>query len=251
MQTGLRNHSTQPRELHCQNVCGDNDQIYLLYTSWTPDAICETIHSVPKAWKRNGPQCLSLTEQDREQLRRDKRIVDFESRIITPYDPDELDEGLTREFIKYYLESRDAQHTHSIENILYQTGAIIRQDDQLYFTNSGYLFFAANPRRLIPNAYIRLMRFDAPIADWENRGLPIQEKDFDGSPANMIRKIRTYIQDSAFFRKFSKRNPDGGFTDQEEYPFIAIDEAIINAVIHRDYGSTHISNVQLIETPLL
>ena len=55
-------------------------------------------------------------------------------------------------------------------------------------------------------------------------------------PANMIRKIRTYIQDSAFFRKFSKRNPDGGFTDQEEYPFIAIDEAIVNAVIHRDYG---------------
>ena len=236
MQTGLRNHSTRPRELHCQNVCGENDQIYLLYTSWEPDAICETSQSIPKAWKRNGPQCLPLTEQDREQLRRDKRIVDFELRPITPYDPDELDKGLTEEFIKYYLESHDAQYTHSTQDILYQAGAIIRQDDQLYFTNSGYLFFLANPRRLIPNAYVRLMRFDASIADWENRGLPIQEKEFDGPPANMIRKIRTYIQDSAFFRKFSKRNPDGGFTDQEEYPFIAIDEAIVNAIIHRDYG---------------
>ena len=172
----LKNHATQPKIFDTPA----GKQLHLLYTPWTPDAICETSHSIPKAWKRNGPQCLPLTDQDREQLKRDKKIVDFESRIITPYDPEELDEGLTEEFIKYYLESRDAQHTHSIENILYQAGAIVRQDDQLYFTNSGYLFFAANPRRLIPNAYIRLMRFDAPIADWENRGLPIQEKEFDG-----------------------------------------------------------------------
>ena len=232
----LRNHSTQTRELNCQNEQRRDDRIYLLYTSWTSDAICETTHSVPKAWKRNGPQCLPLTDQDREQLKRDKKIVDFESRVITPYDPNELDEGLTEEFIKYYLEFHDAQHTYSTQDILYQAGAIVRQDEQLYFTNSGYLFFAANPRRLISNAYIRLMRFDSSIKDWENRGLPIQEKEFDGPPANMIRKIRTYIQDSAFFRKFSKRNSDGGFTDQEEYPFIAIDEAIVNAIIHRDYG---------------
>ena len=232
----LRGHSTQGSEFHCQDAQGSDNKIYLLFTPWTSNAICETTHSFPKAWKRHGPQCLPLTDLDREQLQQDKGIIDFESRIIVPYNPDELDQGLTEVFSKYYLEFHDAQYTHSIENILYQAGAIIRHDERFYFTNSGYLCFAANPRRLIPNAYVRLMRFDVPVADWKDRGLPIQEKEFDGPPANLIRKIRTYIQDSAFFRKFSKRNPDGGFTDQEEYPLNAIDEAIVNAVIHRDYS---------------
>jgi predicted HTH transcriptional regulator len=44
------------------------------------------------------------------------------------------------------------------------------------------------------------------------------------------------LNDSAIFRTFSKRNHNGGFIDEPEYPFIAIDEAFVNAVVHRDYG---------------
>ena len=94
----LKGHSTQGREVHCQDAQRVDNKIYLLFTPWTPDAICETTHSFPEAWKREGAQCLPLTDLDREQLRQDKGIIDFESRIITPYDPDELDQGLTEVF---------------------------------------------------------------------------------------------------------------------------------------------------------
>ncbi|MDY6898905.1 MAG: Piwi domain-containing protein, partial [Cyanobacteriota bacterium] len=39
-----------------------------------------------------------------------------------------------------------------------------------------------------------------------------------------------------FFKIYQKRNPDGGFIEEPEYPYIAIDEAIVNAVAHRDYA---------------
>ena len=84
----LRNHATQVEEVELPNSGGK--RLHLLYTPWTPHAICETVTDFPKAWKRVGAQNLPLTEQDRELLKRGKGIVDFEASYCCPYDPDEL-----------------------------------------------------------------------------------------------------------------------------------------------------------------
>ena len=234
----LKGHSTQPKELDCQNAQGDADRIYLLYTPWTPNAICETIHSVPKAWKRDGAQCLPLNDMDREQLKRDKQIVDFELSYCCPYDPTELDKGVVEEFQKCFLESRDTYYDYTIEEVLHQAGALIKENDKYFFTNAGYLFFASNPRKRFGGAFVRLLRYDVSADELKNHGGTTLDKDFDGALPNIIRNLRTFLRDSALFRTFSKRNPDGGFIDEPEYPFITIDEALVNAVIHRDYGVT-------------
>lgn len=56
-----------------------------------------------------------------------------------------------------------------------------------------------------------------------------------------ISDFRTFIAESAFFKTYQFRDPAGGFREEPEYPLIAIDEAIVNAVAHRDYA---------IETPI-
>ena len=234
----LKCHSTQPKELDCQNAQGVEDRIYLLYTTWTSNAICETTHSVPKAWKRDGPQCLPLTDLDREQLKREKRIVDFELSYCCPYDKAELDKGVIEEFQKCFLESRDTYYDYTTEEILYQAGALIKENDEYFFTNAGYLFFVSNPRKRFGSAFVRLLRYDLSAEELKNYGGTTLDKDFDGALPNIIRNLRTFLRDSALFRTFSKRNRDGGFIDEPEYPFIAIDEALVNAVIHRDYGVT-------------
>jgi len=232
----LKNHATYPKYVSCKNDAGEDDKIILLYVSYTPNAICETNEAFPKAYKRVGPQCLQLTEQDREQLKRDKKIVSFELSYCCPYDVNDLDKGLVEEFKKYFLESHGALYDYTTEEILFQAGAIIKDGDKYAFTNAGYLFFAANPRRILSGAFIRLLRFDTVEINWRNRGLPTFDRDFDGPLPNLIRKIRTFLKDSAFFKTYSKRNPDGGFTDEPELPFIAIDEAIVNALVHREYA---------------
>ncbi len=235
---GLKGHSTQTKEFQCQNVQGEDDKIYLLYTPWTSNAICETTDAFPKAWKRDGPQCLPLTEQDREQLKRDKGIVDFELSYCCPYDADELDTGVVEEFKKAFLETRDSQYDYTTEEVLFQAGALIKENGKYAFTNAGYLFFVSNPRKRFGGAFVRMLRYDVSIEELSDRGKTTLDKDFDGALPNIIRNLRTFLKDSALFRAFSKRSPSGGFIDESEYPFIAIDEALVNAITHRDYGVT-------------
>ena len=161
----LKNHTTQPYIVDVPN--SDRKQLHLLYTPYAESAICETVADFSKAWKRVGAQNFPLTDQDREQLKRDKRIVDFEISYCCPYAPDELDKGVVEEFKKCFLQSRDAYFGNdTTEEVLYQAGALIKVDDKYAFTNAGYLFFASNPRRHLRSMYeARLFRSQRSVAE--------------------------------------------------------------------------------------
>ena len=224
----LKNHVTDPKQVNLQDP--DKNQLYLLYTHETPKAICETVEAFPRAWKRVGPQNRPMTEPEREQLKWDKRIVNFENSYCCPYDPDELDEGVVKEFKKAFLETRGAQYGHSTEDILDQAGALIKEkeNDKYALTNAGYLFFASNPRKRFANAFVRVLKYDVCDEDLASKADTILDKDFDGALPNVIRNLRTFLKDSVLFQ----------ILDEPEYPSIAVDEALVNAVIHRDYAVT-------------
>ena len=112
----LSNHATQLQEVVLPN--SNEKKLHLLYTPWTPNGICETFADFPKAWKRFGAQCLPLTEQDREQLKRDKKIVDFEMSYCCPYNEAELDKDVVEAFKSAFLETRGAQYEYSTEAFL-------------------------------------------------------------------------------------------------------------------------------------
>ena len=234
----LKNHVTDSKQVYLQDP--ENSQLYLLYTQWTPNAICETTGVFSKAWKRIGPQNRPMSEQEWEQLKRDKGVVNFELSICCPYDPDELNMGVVDVFKKAFLEERGAQYGHTTEDILYHAGALIKEElnSAYVFTNAGYLFFASNPRKRFGGAFVRLLRYDVRAEELRNRGGMTLDKDFDGPLPNIVRDLRTFLEDSALFRTLSKRNSDGGFTDEPEYPFIAVDEALVNAIVHREYAVT-------------
>ena len=233
----LSNHSTQVQEVELPN--SDGKRLHLLYTPWAPNAICETIADFPKGWKRFGAQNLPLTEPDRDLLKREKRIVDFEASYCCPYDPDELDKNVVEEFKKAYLETRDAQYDdYTTERVLYQAGALTKENNKYAFTNAGFLFFASNPRRHFASAYVRVLRFEVDVEESRERGVTTFDKDFDGALPSIIRKLRTFFKDSALFRTIIRRSSHGGFIEDPEYPLFAVDEALINAAIHGDYGAT-------------
>ena len=232
----LSNHATQLEEVVLPN--SNETRLHLLYTPWPSNAICETVGDFPKAWKRVGAQNLALTEQDREHLKREKRIVDFETSYCCPYDPDELDMKVVEEFKKAYLEAADAEYDYTTEEILHRAGALRKENDKYAFTNAGFLFFSLNPRRLFASAYVRVLRFEVDVEESLDRGATTFDKDFDGALPNIIRKLQTFFKDSALFRTMIRRSSHGGFIEDPEYPVLAVDEALINAVIHRDYGAT-------------
>ncbi|MBW1910110.1 MAG: putative DNA binding domain-containing protein, partial [Deltaproteobacteria bacterium] len=230
----LRNQSARTRFLECRNSSDLPDKLLLIYTPYTDNGICETLDKEPKAWVRSGPQNLPVNEQMREQLKRDKKIVDYERARCCPFDIADIDTDVLAEFRKVFLE--DASYEMTDEQLLYEAGIIEREGTDYTFNNAGLLFMSRNPQRVQSWAYIRLMRFEVNAHEEKQRGLPTFEKSFYGPVAQQIRKIRTFFRDSGFFKTYQKRNPEGGFIDDPEFPFIAYDEAIVNAVAHRDYG---------------
>ena len=49
--------------------------------------------------------------------------------------------------------------------------------------------------------------------------------------------MREFLRESGLIRVYHVRRPDGaGFEEKPELPFAAVDEAIVNAVAHREYG---------------
>ena len=239
----LRNHNAEVKQFNCVNENGENDRIMLIYAGYIEKAICHTLDNDEKAWIRSGPQCTIVNKQMWKNLERQKGIKNFETSICCEYSYEDLDKEIFENFSGISNASED-----EIIKRLYNKGAIKKKDENYYFTNVGFLFFAKNPQRILNFAHIRLSKFDVNSSDSEQKGLPIFEKKFDGPIAKQILKFRAYVEESGFFKNYKYRRLGGGFIEEPEFPLNAIDEAIVNAVAHRNYGiSLHIECIKYLD----
>lgn len=234
----LRNQRAQADFIEVQDAAGTQRKICLIYTPYTPNAICETPSKNPKCWIRQHASNIPINREMREQLERDKGIVRFELSPCCPFDVEQMDHGVFEQFKKVWSQQR-GQIDRSDEEVLISEGAVVKDEARnLHFTNAGQLFFGVNPQSHLDWAYVRLLKFEGSFMDLPNRGLPVNSKEFRGSLATQIRQIRAYLKESAFFRTYTRRSETGGgFIEEPEYPHAALDEAIVNAVAHRDYAN--------------
>ena len=212
---------------------GDDKTICLISVPAADGGICETPGPTPKAWIRRGPQNMPMTQEVRDRIRTTKGLLGFERTACCRFHPEDIDSDVLKEFRKVFHPESTGDFT--VERLLCEAGAIVERNEEYWFTNAGLLFFGANPQRVLPRSYIRLLRFAVPSNQFNNRGLPTHNQSFKGSLTKQIRAARTFFRESAFFKRYQKRNPGGGFVDEPEFPPTVIDEAIVNAVTHRDY----------------
>jgi predicted HTH transcriptional regulator len=230
----LSNQSARSTFEDCTDQSGAANRICLIYVPYTEGSICQTNGNSPKAWMRQGSQNLLLNEQQKEQLKRDKRILDFEKQYCCLFDQAELDSGVMGEFRRFALANSESKLTDP--ELLYQVGALLKDGKDYAFTKAGFLFFASNPQRMLNWASVRILRYEGMMQQEAQPGLVSFERTFTGPISQQIRQIRSYIQSSGLFKTYQIRKAAGGFREESELPLIAVDEAIVNAVAHRDYA---------------
>lgn len=111
---------------------------------------------------------------------------------------------------------------------------------KLKFKNAGVLFFAKDPQKFFPESYITAVKYKT-----DERFSIIDKKDFKGSPIVQIDNSLSFIlrHMNVEPRIMSTTSSVlGARQDIYEYSPVALREAVINAITHRDYlyDSSHI-----------
>lgn len=231
----LLHHAAEVRFVDCRDVAGKPKTVCLIFSGYSRTGICETVSNNPRAWTRNGSQCVLVTQPVRDALRIRKGLIEIESDPLCEYSRDDVDNEVLTEFRKVWDVAATSRFDD--ERLLKEAGAITRKDGRYWFTTPGLIFFGSNPQRILAHSYIRLMRFGVSNSEFRSRGAPTLNKEFKGPITAQIRAARTFFRESGFFKRFQKRSPDGGFVEEPEIPALTIDEAIVNAVAHRDYST--------------
>jgi predicted HTH transcriptional regulator len=227
----LNNHHAQLKEW----THGDK-LLYVVYCPTGRTGICKTTGNSSKGWMRVGSSNLPLSQHQEEHLIMDRRHS-FEQLGATKYSPTIINKVVLSVFKSRFLEDQGSAFTYDDAEFLKLIGAVKVEDTDEVVTNAGLLFFGNNPTSIIPSAQVRILKYEVELKEHDRRGNPVFDKTYDGCLPVLLQKIRTFIKEGALFKTYSYRDPSGsGIIDELEFPLQAVEETIVNAIIHRDYN---------------
>jgi len=186
---------------------------------------------------RNGPSTQKLKRDDIITLINQTDKMRFDEALNEHF---QYPKDFSRESLDEYLRISGITTHASAHDILVSLNAAEEIHGYLKFTNAGVLFFAKDPQRFFPESYITAIKYKT-----SERFSILDKKDIKGSPVSQIEQTLSFLlRHMSAEPSIMKRQsfPLGARQDIYEYSPLAVREAVINAVTHRDYlyDSSHI-----------
>jgi predicted HTH transcriptional regulator len=182
---------------------------------------------------RIADHCHEMTlEQQARAFERRGMMPPFEERPIFAARPEDLDAARFRA----YYEARFGQPwTEGLipTQRLMQNLKLLAPDEAggLHPTGLGLLLFSPEPHRWITGAYVDLAAYEAPEPDADRQK---DAKTIRGTIVDQIEATIQYLGASPFVPVAATK--DGlGRRDEPAYSLRALQEGVVNALVHRDY----------------
>ncbi len=222
--------ATEPRVvLEIESVDIDEKSVLLIRISESP---LKPISVSGRCYKRVGNSNRVMSPQEIAQMHLNATGQSWDQFFVTRAGMDDIDEKK----VEWYLTRREAIRNVAKPQDMSQTALLRNIDglsDQDIPTHAGILFFGKYPQRFFQNAQLRVVRFKGisvthPVID---------RLDCSGALWEMVDAAEEFIRKN--IRLLSLRTSRSFQRDDKfEYPLDALREAIINALIHRDYQAT-------------
>lgn len=205
------------------NSSGEDDTVLVL------DIEPSTSHSVARmsdgdVFLRQNDKSVKLNREQIIALEFDKGQRIFEDELVKDSSIDDVD----HEVLDRYKEILGTEV--SDEQVL--RSRRFMRDGKL--TVAGALLFAQDPSVMMPQARVRILRYDGVKMETGERLNITKERCFCGPLPKVIQGAYELI--SSMLREFQFLGPDGKFQTVPEYPEFAWFEGLVNAVTHRDYS---------------
>ncbi|QIW16636.1 transcriptional regulator [Pasteurellaceae bacterium RH1A] len=180
---------------------------------------------------RKHTSTVQATGSDEQELISLANTVPFDDRYRTQASLEDLEPHLMREFLQAVKsdlakEARDL----SVEELGLRMNIVGGVPEARFPKNVGLMFFNSQPDRFFPYTQIDVVHF--PQGTGANT---FEEKTFKGPLAQIISSALNYIYDRYLVETVIK-HPDRPEAERFfNYPLVAIEEALVNAVYHRSY----------------
>lgn len=181
--------------------------------------------------KRVGSHRRPISAEELGRLLAARRLlIPFEER---PSFGTQLQDLNTQLFDAYYR-SRFAKSIPEsglpIERLLSNLKLAVEVEGEWKLTNLGVLLFTDQPQRHLNGAFVDIAVYDHDIADGNTR----DARKIIGTIPEQIERTSSYLQTSPACAVVSEKNGVGR-RDAPRYSAFALQEAVVNALIHRDY----------------
>jgi ATP-dependent DNA helicase RecG len=195
----------------------------------TVPADYETLHSVAgKFFLRVGSRDEALTPRELRRLMFSRGEASFERLPCENARLEDLDSKLINRYIRKQEEYTGSPLSISKEQLLINLGCAIQKGREIVPTNAGVLLFHENPQLYILQSQLICVRFKGKdVIEYLDR------KEFFGPLPELVNQGTQFIKSHM---RMGGRIPGIKRVDYPEYPEVTFREAIINAVIHRDWS---------------
>ncbi|MFH1683494.1 MAG: RNA-binding domain-containing protein [Candidatus Margulisiibacteriota bacterium] len=219
---------TKTLELDIINIKGKPDKLFLLFIDPQAD-----IHSIKsgKTFVRRGRHNRALTAQEIIHLKYAKGAITYESEVVKGVSIDDLDRTIINKF-KGHVGSSQGDNLELFVN----NGLAERSKERCHLNNAAVLLFAKNPSILLKRKCgIKITHYFGKKADFSGEPNFIRRPfSIEGSLIEQIQQTFNYIKN--WIESSPPKLEGAGFKSKLKYPLWVIQEAIANAVIHRDYS---------------
>lgn len=173
---------------------------------------------------RVGDKSKRLNHEQITQLEYDKGERSFEDIIVEDSSFDDVDIELMQQY-------KTIMNSSSSGKEILEARGLLRKG---HLTNAGVLLFAKFPTKFLPNARLRLLKYDGNKMETGRRLNIVKEINFEKPIPRIIQEVRQAI--NLQLREFQYLDDNGIFKIIPEYPEFAWFEGVVNSLTHRNYS---------------
>jgi len=207
-----------------------------------------------KYWIRPASLTTEAKQDEISELFDKFNSVPFDDRVNRRATIENIRRGYLEDFIRKSNSSLVQEiNNSSLEELLLAEEVANETDTELDIRNIGVLMFAEHPEKLIPGAQIELIRFNSEDAEASD---DFVEKIFTGPIWKQVQDVLDYINTTVIEEKVVKIQGKAESERFYNYPYNALEEALVNAVFHKSYRDAepveiriYVDSIQIINYP--
>ncbi len=206
-----------------------------------------------KYWIRPASLTVEAKQSEVAELFEKFATIPFVDRINSRASMEHIRRGYLEDFIRESNSSLiEELNVRSLEDLLVSEEVAEEKDEGIAIKNIGLLMFWERPDKLIAGSKIELVRFH----DKEAEASDFTEKTFYGPIWKQVRDALDYIKTTVIEEKVIKVDGRAEADRFFNYPYNALEEALVNAVLHKNYKEDvpveiriYLDQIQIINFP--